>query len=420
MLKCLFLLSLISGVFKLYATETRFVDAQNVYFHSGHFRVIAGRSYENTPSIVELASTILKAMNHIWHVQIEEHGFLAPRNSAFKSIDIYLANTMAYNVETQSYETIVSNFAGWATSYPSDSTPYFLINPLLTDNQLRVTLAHEFFHTIQYAYFDETNISDEKWFKNIWWLEATAMMMEDEVYDDINDYVSFLTPFLMQSYKSVEVYNGSHEYAMVIYAKFIKEKYGFHIIKESLKRYESSAEKGFFEILDDLLKELYHSSMKAMLIEFGRWVYEPKRFFEEGDLYPLVQRYILSDNTRIEKGGVVVLQGLYDYAVVSSALYAQAFASTTQKTVANGEDVIVGNHSSLAVDGSVLSVHQLTQDYRMEYSSFYKYDSLQASYFWSIGELMLNINIFIEEVVLPEHMYKKEGVKCVTRQKIDL
>lgn len=395
-------------------------DSKNVYFRQGHFRVIAGVASSHDATLHVKAQAMLDAAMLSWSKYIDILGFLAPRNSTTKAIDIYIANTFAYNEETDNYEVLPAFFAGWATSYPSDHTPYFLLNPLLSDEKLKITIAHEFFHMIQYAYFNDFAIDDEKWFQNIWWLEATAMMMEDEVYDDVDEYISFLTPFLMQSYRDVEIYDGSHEYAMVIYAKFIKEKYGFYIIQESLKRYESSGEKGFLAILDDLLKELHNSSIKAMLIEFGRWVYAPQYFFEEGALYPLVQKYSLSEHTRIDKGGIIILQGLHDYAVVSNILYTQAFASMTQKTIAQGEDIVVGNHSSFIVDGVMLKMNQLDQNTFNSYSPFYRYDSLQGKYFWKIGELLLDKDIFIEEILSQGNSYEKEGVRCVSRQKIDL
>ncbi|NYE38556.1 hypothetical protein F4692_003706 [Nocardioides cavernae] len=48
---------------------------------------------------------------------------------------------------------------------------------------LRVTVAHEYFHAIQYAYDAE----DDGWI-----YESTAMAMEDELYDDVNDNVFYL------------------------------------------------------------------------------------------------------------------------------------------------------------------------------------------------------------------------------------
>jgi hypothetical protein len=48
---------------------------------------------------------------------------------------------------------------------------------------LEVTAAHEYYHATQFAY----DIADDSWF-----LEATAVTMEDELYDDVNDNYQYL------------------------------------------------------------------------------------------------------------------------------------------------------------------------------------------------------------------------------------
>lgn len=170
-------------------------DSYNVYYSSEHFRTVAGVAYKDSLGIYDLAVAILDAAELTWQKEVDELGFIKPRNSENKFLDIYIANMSAYNPESESYELIPSIYAGWSTAYPSDNTPYFVLNPSMNEEQLKVTIAHEFFHTIQLSYFDETKIDDTKWFKNIWWLEATAVLLEDEVFDEINDYVRFLNPF---------------------------------------------------------------------------------------------------------------------------------------------------------------------------------------------------------------------------------
>ena len=73
--------------------------------------------------------------------------------------------------------------------------------------------------------------------KNIWWLEATSVLVEDEVYDDINDYINFLSPFFNASYRSFELKNGSHEYSMAIFAKFLIEYYEIELIKKKFREF---------------------------------------------------------------------------------------------------------------------------------------------------------------------------------------
>ncbi len=48
---------------------------------------------------------------------------------------------------------------------------------------LQVTVAHEYFHAIQFAY---------DYFEDGWCMEATAAWVEDEVYDEVNDNVQYL------------------------------------------------------------------------------------------------------------------------------------------------------------------------------------------------------------------------------------
>jgi hypothetical protein len=287
-----------------------------INFSSDNFRVIAGIEYQDDEDIETLASKLLDYAQTTWQKEVVELGFKKPRNSDTKKIDIYIGNKKAYNSNTQQYETISSSYAGWATSY-TDNTPYFLINPTISDDLLKVTISHEFFHTIQYAYFDETKIDDDKWFKNIWWLEATATLMEDEVYDDIDDYTNYLSAFFNYSYKSIEIYDGSHEYSTVIFAKYIKEKYGLNIIKESLSIIETSDDDGFFEILDDLLQKYYQSSMQLALNEFANWVLYKDEYFEEGTLYPSITTYSMSQNKSIEKGGILVINDIIPNAIAT-------------------------------------------------------------------------------------------------------
>ncbi|SFV70813.1 hypothetical protein MNB_SM-5-1097 [hydrothermal vent metagenome] len=287
-----------------------YTDDKNVYFTSQHFRAIAGVDYNNSVSTANMAQELLNAAEASWNKEVVELGFRHPRNTDTKLIDIYIGNTSAYDYENERYVTISSTYAGYAWYYLSDRTPYFVMNPSLSSNIIKVTMAHEFFHTIQYAYFTDDDFTDTKWFKNIWWLEATAVLMEDEVYDDINDYIGFLSPFFNASYKSFEIYNGSHEYSMVIFAKYIKEKYGFQIIKDSLSAIETSGDNGFFEILGNLLEQDYNSSMPQALDEFAKWVSHADKYFEEGDLYPPLKHYKNTDNITLQKGGIEAVDNL--------------------------------------------------------------------------------------------------------------
>ncbi|MBN2783081.1 MAG: hypothetical protein JXQ66_07565 [Campylobacterales bacterium] len=290
---------------------TKSSDSKNVYYSSEHFKTIIGVGYKDDANLQSLAYKMLDAAEESWKREVVELGFIQPKNSQYKKIDIYIANKSAYNYDLKIYETIDASYAGWAISY-SDGTPYFVLNPVLNDIQIKVTIAHEFFHTIQYAYFDETKLDDEKWFSNIWWLEATAVLMEDEVYDDLNDYINFLNPFFEKSYKNFELYNGYHEYSMVVFAKYIKENFGIQIIKDSLSKIESSGKDGFFEIIDLLLEQNHNSNIEIELSRFAKWVSDAPKYFEEGALYPSLVHFSKNDTNPIEKGGMKIIDNVED------------------------------------------------------------------------------------------------------------
>lgn len=286
-------------------------DENNFYLHSEHFNAIVGVDYKDKISIYNYMVQILDASEISWEKEIVDLEFQAPINQATDKIDIYLGNRNA--VAKDGVDTsIPPEYAGYATSYPSDAIPYFVLDPRLTTSQLQSTIAHEFFHTIQYNYFDETKIDDEKWEKNIWWLEATATMIEDEVYDDIDDYIYYANIFFQDTRKNFEINDYSHEYSMVIFAKYIKEKYGFQIIKDSLDLIDSSGDDGYFEILDQLLQGDYNTTMNQALVEFAKWINNPDQFFEEGSLYPSVTKFSSSDSLELGKGGIVIVDNLQE------------------------------------------------------------------------------------------------------------
>jgi len=286
-------------------------DSNNVYLSSQHFRVIYGLSYEDDAVIHQYAHDTLDIAEYSWNKEVVELGFSQPRNTTTKLIDIYLGNTSVVSIESVSTYIDEDGTAGYAWYYLSDRTPYFVINKTLAADLLKATIAHEFFHTIHYAYFIDDNISESKWYKNTWWLEATATLIEDEVYDEINDYLSFVDSFFENSTLSFEVDAGIRKYGLVIFAKYIREKYGLEIIKQSFPLLENGAEEvGYFEILDQLLQENHNSNINEALNEFVKWVSDAETYFEEGALYPPLKHFDANTTFTFGKGGVAVIDNL--------------------------------------------------------------------------------------------------------------
>lgn len=136
---------------------------------------------------------------------------------------------VAGQYQISSFIEIENDFAG--TSYSGDPV-----------NGARVTAAHEFFHAIQFGYdaleFDYGNVSDPSTYKP-WWMEASAVWMEEIVYDGLNDYVNYLPYFYNYPWMSLGTFSYTpgdprayHPYGSCVWPIYLTEKFEIDIIKE--------------------------------------------------------------------------------------------------------------------------------------------------------------------------------------------
>ena len=276
-------------------------DDKNIFLYKGHFRVIFGKDYNSSTFTKNMANDILNIADNVWNKEITEYGFKPPKNSNTYYIDIYIGNKDAYNPEIGNV-TISSYYCGYATSY-NNQTPYFVMNPDMSLDLLKVTVAHEFFHTVQYAYgLDNTDYSI--WEKNRWFLEASAVMMEDEVYDDVNDYINYLPSYFNNTNYPLEYANGDIEYGKTVFAKFLREKYGIDFIKKIFETYETNE-----TVLEDIQKLTDFN--KTMQI-FTKWMAN-KENFKDGALFPNVETYTIDSNLSVYNYGFALIDENKNY-----------------------------------------------------------------------------------------------------------
>ena len=96
-----------------------------------------------------------------------------------------------------------NDYAGFPTNTPLEN--------------LQVTVAHEYFHAIQFAY----DFLDDGWA-----MEATAAWVEDEVYDDVNDNVQYLNDSPITDRKrSIDKFGGLFHYGVWIFFRYLTEKF---------------------------------------------------------------------------------------------------------------------------------------------------------------------------------------------------
>ena len=149
---------------------------------------------------------------------------------------------------------------------------------------LRATAAHEFFHGVQFGY--DSN-------EDIYWFEQSATWMEEQVFDAVNDYLTYLTGFsgfLTQPWVSLDVANGQHEFGGVLWPQFLTERFSAGLIRAIWERAETVQS---VDAMEQSLQTI-GSSLKAAFQEFTTWnVFTNIRAnstlaYEEGALFPLV------------------------------------------------------------------------------------------------------------------------------------
>lgn len=96
------------------------------------------------------------------------------------------------------------------------------------NGSMKVTAAHEFFHAIQFFYDDWCD-------ECLWWEENTAVWMEDEVFDYVDDYLRYLRDKLLNMELPLD--DERFMYGGVIWAKFLSETYGKNIIRDIFERF---------------------------------------------------------------------------------------------------------------------------------------------------------------------------------------
>jgi hypothetical protein len=218
-----------------------------------------------TPDQVQDTKTTFET---VWNSIVVEQGYRAPKSDSRSAnpgpngnLDIYLADIGAkgiYGYCTSDDPNLqrlgsprypyydVSAYCVLDNDYAQDEFPAG--TPL---GNLQVTAAHEFFHAIQFAY----DVTEDGWF-----LEGTAVAIEDHVYDDINDNYQYLLssqltrPSLSLDYSASGLAdpNSGSMYGSWLFWRFMSEALSdgtsivdVDVIKEVWERADASAAQAF-------------------------------------------------------------------------------------------------------------------------------------------------------------------------------
>ncbi|HCW32426.1 MAG: S-layer protein [Candidatus Peregrinibacteria bacterium GW2011_GWE2_39_6] len=212
----LFIGSLIDSQATVYAG----VYDSNYTLETEHF-VIA---YEYTETQDQAQKTADELENIIWEKEINDLGFKSPLRHQGDKFRVYIDDNN---------EAIKNPKVLGVTVASSDGEIYIAVSESITDwNTYIDTLAHEFFHVIQYRYLSPDGASFQGAPSSSF--ESGAVWIESKVYPEIDDYASYMNVFLTQPNGSI--FLGARpglsywEYSLSIWVEWVQENLGTHVV----------------------------------------------------------------------------------------------------------------------------------------------------------------------------------------------
>ncbi len=194
----------------------------------------------NSNSIPDYIELMAETFVHVYDKQINEMGYIRPPGDAWVENyagDYDYGGSNHYDVYVR---RLSSSYYGYVKSeYTANNTGNNEFSPNVIEQNaltsymamrnnydgfpnseiecIQVTAAHEFLHAIQYGYDG---------YEEPWLLESTAVWMEEEIYDDINDHYQYMNSWFNEPQKSLDHSGGTHWYGSWIFFEYIDEHLG--------------------------------------------------------------------------------------------------------------------------------------------------------------------------------------------------
>ncbi|MEW6411510.1 MAG: MXAN_6640 family putative metalloprotease [Candidatus Zixiibacteriota bacterium] len=219
---------------------------QSLVSPSGIFRVHYTTSGDNAVAS-GYPESVAAIFDEVYSHLVDDLGYPPPPSDgsydpAGPEFDVYLVN-FSFAVYGMTYLDSV-HIDG--TTASSRATAFMLIDNDYAEfseyqdrplDAVRVTCAHEFFHVVQYGidFTEGAFVSLDTTAYRSAWMEMSATWMEEEMYDQINDYYFYLPFFFREPYASIRRFINSfdlHPYSSMLYPLFLSEKYSPNLIRD--------------------------------------------------------------------------------------------------------------------------------------------------------------------------------------------
>ena len=267
---------------------------------------LASNDGDTIPDYVQTMSGVFE---HVYTVENGQMGWREPRSDGGRGGDVSKVDVYIKQLGDQ-------GIFGYATPDPGQSgnqqAAYLVMdNDYATSEYprysepvapMQVTAAHEYNHVLQFGY----DVLQDSWM-----FESTAVWMEDEVYDDINDYLAYLPAWVQLTQVPLTAFNPGDMtdplnvkvYGDTVWNRWIDERYGADTIRAAWERSLDTTPVSFApEAYDAALLSRGTSFFEA----FTRFATDTAEWrsaagvFEEGTGWPDVQR---ATRTSLAPGG---------------------------------------------------------------------------------------------------------------------
>ncbi|MFH2054508.1 MAG: MXAN_6640 family putative metalloprotease, partial [bacterium] len=261
---------------------------------------------QNRNGVTDYVEMVARIADSVWQKQIVAMGFHAPVDDGEfewggdSRYDIYLEHLDPKYYGLTYPDGVAVGNGQQATSYLVLRNHYEVL-PEYSDRPLEaleVTAAHEFFHAIQFwydAYEDNDDTVEHQ--PNPFWLEMSAVWMEEQCYDKVNDYYYYLpgyTPYVHRSLRFFEA-SSAYPYGAAIFPIYLSETFGQGIVKTIWENCATIKGMNFlYGALQDAIDQ-YSNGTRAfedVFAEYSRWLFftggRKPYFFEEAANYPKI------------------------------------------------------------------------------------------------------------------------------------
>src|SRR5574341_2685113 len=201
--------------------------------------------------------------------------------------DVYLAELgpgfYGYTVPETTNGSPAYSYTSYIVIRNDYPVPPFPNRPI--DDNVKVTAAHEFFHSIQFGY----DVSEFEYIPGNsdsvrpYWPELSATWMEDMAYDYINDYLGYLHYFYNYPWLSLRTFSYNvafpekvfHPYASCGWAFYLQGKYGINLIKRIWEICGAVSGSNLFDATEQALREATGNTIgfSDAFREFTIWNY---------------------------------------------------------------------------------------------------------------------------------------------------